>query len=140
MNISSFCPVPVGGKVSVDVEYLYTADSELVAARLSCHIGKGTFPHISWLFNDSILPSQMHEDTHNHSDLSNYAMTNHSQMLFLTQLGPKESGIYRCRARDSYDAAGPWVESADVLVQVTGEKLTTGRQMHVIFTEWFWET
>lgn len=137
---SIFHPVPVGGIVSVDVEYLYKADSELAAARLSCHVSKGTFPHVSWLFNDSILPSEMQEDTHNHSVLSHYAMANQSRTLFLTQLGPKESGFYRCRARDSYDAAGPWVESADVLVQVTGEKLLGNRQMHVIFTEWFWKT
>lgn len=123
MNVSSFCPVPVGGKVSVDVGYLYRADSELAAARLSCHVSKGTFPLVSWLFNDSILPSEMQEDAHKHSVLSDYTMADHSRTLFLTQLGPKESGFYRCRARDSYDAAGPWVESADVLVQVTGEKL-----------------
>ncbi|XP_075895474.1 hemicentin-2 isoform X3 [Nelusetta ayraudi] len=114
--------VPVGGEVMVDVEYLYGADSELAAARLRCRLSRGTFPHVSWFFNDDPLPPEVHEDAHNHSrpaSSSMYATADQSRTLFLTQLGPKESGYYRCKVRDNYDAAGAWVESAAVLVQVT---------------------
>lgn len=103
------------------VDYLYRADSELAAARLSCHISRGTFPHVSWLLNDSVLPSETHEDSHSQPGLSHYAIADHRRTLFLTKLGPEVSGYYRCRARDSYDNSGPWVESAAVLVRVTGE-------------------
>lgn len=109
----------------VDVEYLYGADSELAAARLRCRLSRGTFPHVSWFFNDDPLPPEVHEDAHNHSrpaSSSMYATADQSRTLFLTQLGPKESGYYRCKVRDNYDAAGAWVESAAVLVQVTGEE------------------
>lgn len=110
--------------MAVDVEYLYTVDSEPAAARLSCQLSRGTFPHVTWLFNDDPLPPEVHEDGHNRSQPAGsykYATADQSRTLFLTQLGPKESGYYRCKARDNYDAAGAWVESAAVLVQVTGE-------------------
>lgn len=125
ISASSSTPVPVGGEVTVDVEYLYGADSELAAARLSCRLSRGTFPHVAWFFNDDPLPPEVHEDAHNRSrpaGSSMYATADQSRTLFLTQLGPKESGFYRCKARDNYDAAGAWVESAAVLVQVTGEE------------------
>ncbi|XP_028262122.1 Fc receptor-like protein 5 isoform X2 [Parambassis ranga] len=107
--------VPVGGDVKVEVEYLYTSHSKLAAARLSCHISRGTFPHISWLLNDSVLL-----DSHLQPVLPCSALIYNRQTLILTELGPEESGYYHCRARDSYDESGPWVESAPELVQVTG--------------------
>lgn len=126
--ISAFSspPVPVGGQASVDVEYLYGADSKPAAARLTCWLSRGTFPHVVWLFNNDPLPSEVHKETHSRSQPaahSKYAMADLSRTLFLTQLGPKESGYYRCTARDSYDTAGPWVKSAAVLVKVTGEEI-----------------
>ncbi|XP_039470023.1 Fc receptor-like protein 5 isoform X3 [Oreochromis aureus] len=112
--------VPVGGNVKVEVEYLYTADSKLTTARLSCHVSRGTFPYISWLFNDSVLPSESHPDSHIQPILPHIAFADRRRSLVLTKLSPEESGYYRCRARDNYDDAGPWVESAAELVQVTG--------------------
>lgn len=109
----------------MDVEYLYRADSKPAAARLSCRLSRGMFPHVVWFFNEVPLPPEVRPETHNSSypaGHSKYATADQSQTLFLTQLSPKESGYYRCRARDSYDPAGPWVESTPVLVQVTGEE------------------
>ncbi|XP_071359843.1 Fc receptor-like protein 5 isoform X2 [Trachinotus anak] len=106
--------VPVGGGVKVEVEYLYRADSNLAAARLSCHVSRGTFPYISWSFNNTVLPT--HVDSHIQSVLPHFAYSNQRQTLVLTNLSPEESGYFRCRVRDSYDDSGPWVESAAVLV------------------------
>ncbi|XP_041789330.1 Fc receptor-like protein 5 isoform X2 [Chelmon rostratus] len=117
--------VPVRGDVEVEVEYLFRADSKMAAARLSCQIGRGTFPHVSWLLNDSVLPSETYVDSHIQPVLSHYALTDHRRTLFLTKLGPEESGYYRCRVRDSYDESGPWVESAAVLVRVTDRTLNS---------------
>ncbi|XP_070836137.1 Fc receptor-like protein 5 isoform X1 [Chaetodon trifascialis] len=110
--------VPVGGDVKVEVEYLFTANSKMAAARLSCQVSRGTFPYVSWLLNDSVLPSETYVDSHIHPILSHYALADHRRTLFLTKLGTEESGYYRCRARDSYESE-PWVESAAVLVRVT---------------------
>ncbi|XP_049426899.1 Fc receptor-like protein 5 isoform X2 [Epinephelus fuscoguttatus] len=111
--------VPVGGDAKVEVEYLYSADSKLAAARLSCQVSRGTFPYVSWLLNDSVLPPETYMDSYIQSVLSHYALSTHRQTLVLATLGPEESGHYRCRARDSYDDSGPWVESAAVRVQAT---------------------
>ncbi|XP_076584666.1 Fc receptor-like protein 5 isoform X2 [Chaetodon auriga] len=111
--------VPVGGDVKVEVEYLFTANSKMAAARLSCQVSRGTFPYVSWLLNDSVLPSETYVDSHIHPILSHYALADQRRTLFLTKLGTEESGYYRCRARDSYDESEPWVESAAVLVRVT---------------------
>lgn len=121
-SASSSPPVPVGGQVTVDVEYLYRADSKPAATRLSCWLSRGTFPHVVWFFNEDPLPSKENHNGSQPAGHSKYATADQSRTLFLTQLGPKESGYYRCRARDSYDPAGPWVESAAVLVQATGEE------------------
>ncbi|XP_042340419.1 uncharacterized protein LOC121941657 [Plectropomus leopardus] len=120
--------VPVGGDVKVEVEYLYSADSKLAATRLNCHVSRGTFPYISWVMNDSVLPSEAHVDSHNQPILSQYALTNQRRTLVLTKLGPAESGYYRCRAKDSYDDSGPWVESDAVLVQVKDRILNSTPQ------------
>lgn len=111
--------------MKVEVEYLYRANSELAAARLSCRVGRGTFPHFSWLLNDSVLPSETHEDSHIQLVLAHYALADQRRTLFLTILGPEESGYYRCRVRNSYNDSGPWVESAAILVKVTGENIKT---------------
>ncbi|XP_051239762.1 Fc receptor-like protein 5 isoform X5 [Dicentrarchus labrax] len=105
--------VPVGGEVKVEVEYLFRADSRLVAARLNCQISRGTFPFVSWLLNDSVL-----EDSRIQPLLSHYTLADHRRTLFLATLHPEEFGYYRCRVRDSYDDSGPWVESAAELVRV----------------------
>ncbi|XP_033976531.1 Fc receptor-like protein 5 isoform X1 [Trematomus bernacchii] len=112
--------VPVGGDVKVEVEYLYRADSKLTAARLSCGVSRGTFPEYSWLLNDSVLPPETHRDSHIQPDPPHYALTDHRRILVLLKVGPEESGYYRCRARDSYNDSGYWVESEAVQVQVTG--------------------
>ncbi|XP_070776650.1 Fc receptor-like protein 5 isoform X2 [Enoplosus armatus] len=125
--------VPVGGDVEVEVEYLYSADSKLAVARLSCQVSRGTFPYVSWIFNDSVLPSEMHVDSHIQPVLSHYALADHKRTLVLAKLGPEESGYYRCRARDSYDDSGPWVESADVLVRVTEVFITSLEVISIAF-------
>lgn len=107
----------------VGVDYLYRADSKLAAARLRCDISRGTFPHVSWLLNASVLPSETNMDSHIRPLLPNYALADGGRTLFLTSLGPEESGFYRCRARDRYDDSGPWVESRAILVQVTGDDM-----------------
>lgn len=113
------------------MDYLYTADSELAAARLSCDVHRGTFPYISWLVNDSVLTSETHENSQMQPVLSHYAIADHRRTLVLTRLGPEERGYYRCRARDSYDDSEPWIESAAVLVQIAGEKIKTRCKMKV---------
>ncbi|KAM6940997.1 Fc receptor-like protein 5 [Lycodopsis pacificus] len=111
--------VPVGGDVKVEVEYLYSADSKLTTAKLSCQVSRGTFPYVSWLLNNSGLPTETDVDSHIHPVLYHGALTDGRRTLVLAKLGPEESGYYCCRARDSYNDSGPWVESAAVLVQVT---------------------
>lgn len=119
----------------MEVEYLYSADSKLAAARLSCQVSRGTFPYVSWLLNDSVLPPETYMDSYIQSVLSHYALSTHRQTLVLATLGPEESGHYRCRARDSYDDSGPWVESAAVRVQATGENIKTRCPIKVILKE-----
>ncbi|XP_069561142.1 Fc receptor-like protein 5 isoform X1 [Brachyistius frenatus] len=111
--------VPVGGDVKVEVEYLYNAESKLVAARLSCQVSRGTFPDITWLLNDSVLHSASHTDSHLQPIPPPFALTDRRRTLVLSKVSPEESGYYRCRARDSYDQSGPWIQSAAELVRVT---------------------
>ncbi|XP_036965445.1 Fc receptor-like protein 5 isoform X2 [Acanthopagrus latus] len=127
------CAVPVGGNVKVEVEYLYRADSKLAAARLSCQVSRGTFPYVSWLFNNSVLPSETHVDSNIQPALSQYAVADHRRTLFLANLGPEESGYYRCKARDSYDDSGPWVESPAMLVRVTDTPMPTIEAITIAF-------
>lgn len=120
--------VPVGGDAKVKVEYLYGEDFKVAAAKLGCHISRGTFPFFSWLFNDSLLPAEPSLDPHGRRESPpHYALTDHGRILVLAKLYPEESGFYRCKARDSYDQSGNWVESLPVLVQVSGEKIRTNR-------------
>lgn len=116
--LSPASSVPVGGGAAVAVDYLYATDSRLAAARLRCSVGRGTFPRVSWLLNGSALPSETLADfpTQHH-----YALADSGRTLFVTSLGPEESGFYRCRVRDSYHDSGPWVESKAVLLQATGD-------------------
>lgn len=116
----------------MEVEYLYRADSKLAAAILSCEISRGTFPYISWLLNNSVIPAETHVDSHIKPVQSHFALNDHRRTLVLAELGPEESGYYRCRARDSYNDSGPWVESAAMLVQVTGEKIKTKFPIEII--------
>lgn len=106
----------------MEVDYLYGVDSTLAAARLSCRIGRGTFPHVSWLLNASVLPSETPVDTPQPL-LSHYGLAHNGRTLFLTRMGAEESGYYRCRARDSYDGSRPWLESEAVLVRATGDQI-----------------
>lgn len=107
----------------VEVDYLYGADSRPAAARLRCGVSRGTFPHVSWLLNASVLPAETNPDSHIRPLLRNYALADSGRTLFLTSLGPEESGFYRCRARDRYDDSGSWLESKAILVQVTGDEM-----------------
>lgn len=108
--------------MKLEVDYLYTAEARLAAARLSCHISRGTFAHFSWLFNNSVLPSESHVDSLRQPILSEFGFDDRTQTLILTKISPGDSGYYRCRARDSFNPSGQWVQSAAVLVQVTGSK------------------
>lgn len=110
----------------VEVDYLYAADARVAAARLRCGVSRGTFPHVSWMFNASVLPSETNTDSQIQPLLHNYALADGGRTLFVISLGPEESGLYRCRARDSYDDSGPWVESKATLVQVTGDDINSG--------------
>ncbi|KAM8879884.1 Fc receptor-like protein 5 [Spinachia spinachia] len=125
--------VPVGGQVKVEVEYLHSADSKVVAAKLSCQVTRGTFPYISWFLNNSSLPSDTHADSDPHPVRYHGALADRRQTLFLAKLGPEESGYYLCRARDSYNDSGAWVESAAVLVGVTEVFLYTIEVLTIVF-------
>ncbi|KAM4594568.1 B-cell receptor CD22 isoform 3-T3 [Fundulus diaphanus] len=111
--------VPVGGDVRVEVDYLYSSEAKMSAAKLSCHISRGTFPLFSWLLNDSILLEDFQPPT---------ILPSQKPALFLTKLSQEDSGYYRCRARDSYEDSGPWAESAAVLLQITEEILNSVAQ------------
>ncbi|XP_029914235.1 Fc receptor-like protein 5 isoform X2 [Myripristis murdjan] len=117
--------VPVGGHAKVEVEYLYRADSRMTAARLQCQLSRGTFPYFIWLLNDSPLPTEAEPDSYIRPLIPHYALADQRRTLILTKLGPQESGHYRCRVRDSYDDSAPWLESAAVLVQMTGRILSS---------------
>ncbi|XP_038140696.1 Fc receptor-like protein 5 [Cyprinodon tularosa] len=115
--------VPVGGDVRLEVDYLYTAEAKLDAVKLSCHISRGTFPHFSWLVNNTILPTESQKDFKPQTFLSHQ-----KQGLILSEFSAEYAGYYRCRARDSYEDSGPWAESAAVLVQITEENLNSMAQ------------
>ncbi|KAM6939544.1 Fc receptor-like protein 5 [Xenentodon cancila] len=117
--------VPVGGDVKVEVDYLYTAKAKLAAVRLRCQISRGTFPYIIWVFNNSDVPSEFLVNSYIQPLLSHFTLTDHRQSLILTKPSPKQSGYYRCKARDDYEYAGPWVKSAAVLLQVTDRILNS---------------
>ncbi|XP_041641835.1 Fc receptor-like protein 5 [Cheilinus undulatus] len=124
--------VPVGGDVRVEVEYFYRAGFKLAATLLHCKVSRGTFPHITWLFNESVLPSETLEGSHNQPISPHYAVIGRSQTLVLAKLGPEESGYYRCRVRNSYDDSGPWVESDAVLVRATAVLITTMEVISIV--------
>ncbi|CAK6973420.1 Fc receptor-like protein 5 isoform X1 [Scomber scombrus] len=117
--------VPVGGDVKVEVEHLYRSDFGLAGARLSCQVSRGTFPYVTWLLNDSALLPETHEDSHIQPVLPHYTLVDHRRTLILTELGPEVIGYYRCRARDSFDDSGAWVESASVPLRVTDRVLNS---------------
>ncbi|XP_015239793.1 PREDICTED: Fc receptor-like protein 5 [Cyprinodon variegatus] len=122
-SISILFQVPVGGDVRLEVDYLYTAEAKLDAVKLSCHISRGTFPHFSWLVNNTILPTESQKDFKPQTFLSHQ-----KQGLILSEFSAEYAGYYRCRARDSYEDSGPWAESAAVLVQITEENLNSMAQ------------
>ncbi|XP_030627588.1 Fc receptor-like protein 5 isoform X2 [Chanos chanos] len=99
---------PVGGQVSVQVQYLYTADSRLATVQLQCVLTRGTLPAFSWSYNRSPLPKERHPSS----------VIQHGPFLFLTDITPENSGYYRCMARDSFDANSSWVESEEALIKV----------------------
>ncbi|XP_051532175.1 Fc receptor-like protein 5 isoform X2 [Myxocyprinus asiaticus] len=103
--------VPVGGAVNVMVTYLHNADAEVAAAQLSCVPTRGTFPAFSWSLNHSSLPAE--GDSH--------VLTQHGQILFLTDINAASPGYYRCQARDSFDDNSTWVESEEILIKKTEE-------------------
>ncbi|XP_028316502.1 Fc receptor-like protein 5 [Gouania willdenowi] len=125
--------VPVGGPLKVDVQYLYSAEFKLAATVLSCRISRGTFPLISWIQNNSVLLAETQEESHLQSTLPDYILTDNKQNLVLTKLGPEKSGFYQCRARNSYDDVGTWVESTAELVQFTEVCLTTTEIIAISF-------
>ncbi|XP_077380644.1 Fc receptor-like protein 5 isoform X3 [Festucalex cinctus] len=109
--------VPVGGDVNIEVEYLYTSDSKLAAAKLTCHVSRGSFPFVSWFFNDSTLPAEPQMDSQVQQVRPQYALMDWRRTLILANLNPEDSGYYRCRARDRYDDSGTWLESGTVFVE-----------------------
>ncbi|XP_053191916.1 Fc receptor-like protein 5 isoform X2 [Scomber japonicus] len=125
--------VPVGGEVKVEVEHLYRSDFELAGVRLNCQVSRGTFPYVSWLLNDSALLPETHEDTHIQPVLPHYTLVDHRRTLILTELDPEVFGYYRCRARDSFDDSGAWVESAAVPLRRTEVLMVTIEVIAIIF-------
>ncbi|KAL1005511.1 hypothetical protein UPYG_G00060030, partial [Umbra pygmaea] len=118
--------VPVGGSVTVDIEYLYKMDSKMSAARLQCHLSFGSFPAFSWSLNNSLLP-------HLSDAASSHALANGGRTLVLTEITQENSGYYLCRARDSYDNASAWVESEPVLVQIIDVTMPTIEVIAIVF-------
>ncbi|XP_049575823.1 Fc receptor-like protein 5 isoform X2 [Syngnathus scovelli] len=110
--------VPVGGDVNVEVDYLYTSDSKLAAARLTCYVSRGSFPLISWLFNNATLPSETQMNSKMQQVRPQYALMDWRRILILAKLDPKDSGYYKCRVRDRYDDSATWLESNAVLIHV----------------------
>ncbi|KAG8015163.1 Fc receptor-like protein 3 [Nibea albiflora] len=130
--------VPVGGDVKVEVQYLFSAHSLLAAARLRCHISRGTFPYVSWFLNDTILLPETHLDVSIHpiqptTIQSNYLLADRRRTLIPIKLDPEVSGYYRCRVSNSYDVSGEWVESAAVPVQITGLHISTTEIISITF-------
>ncbi|XP_019115667.2 Fc receptor-like protein 5 isoform X2 [Larimichthys crocea] len=117
--------VPVGGDVKVEVQYLFSPYSLLAAARLRCHIGRGTFPYVSWFLNDTVLLPETHLDVIIHPIQPYYILADRRRTLILIKLDPEVSGYYRCRVSNSYDVSGEWVESAAVPVQITDRILNS---------------
>lgn len=111
--------------MKVEVQYLFSPYSLLAAARLRCHIGRGTFPYVSWFLNDTVLLPETHLDVIIHPIQPYYVLADRRRTLILIKLDPEVSGYYRCRVSNSYDVSGEWVESAAVPVQITGEKIKT---------------
>ncbi|XP_061131135.1 uncharacterized protein LOC133151807 isoform X2 [Syngnathus typhle] len=105
--------VPVGGDVNVEVDYLYTSNSKLAAARLTCYVSRGSFPLVSWLFNNETQMSSKMQQVR-----PQYAQMDWRHILILAKLDPKDSGYYKCRVRDRYDDSATWLESNAVLIQV----------------------
>ncbi|KAM4604323.1 uncharacterized protein ACJ7VT_018871 [Polymixia lowei] len=105
----------------------------MAAARLHCHLSRGTFPSFSWLVNNSLLPTQTHAHSHPQPLSPHYALADGTRTLMLTNLSPRDSGYYRCRVRDSYDDSSPWMESADVLVQVAEATITSIEAISIVF-------
>ncbi|XP_028977848.2 Fc receptor-like protein 5 isoform X2 [Esox lucius] len=118
--------VPVGGSVTVDIEYLYRFDSKMSAARLQCHLSFGTFPSFSWSLNGSLLFGCCEGST-------SHALADAGRTLLLAEITPENSGYYRCRTKDSYDNASAWVESEPVLVQITEVTMATIEVIAIVF-------
>ncbi|CAN9509918.1 unnamed protein product [Ophioblennius macclurei] len=117
----------VDGDASVKVEYLYTSASRLAAAFLTCQVSRGTFPLISWMFNDSAVPVEPHLPP-------NSVLVNENRTLILTKVGAEESGYYLCRVRDRHDDDDEsWLESEAQLVQVTEASMTTTEIISISF-------
>ncbi|XP_019744764.1 netrin receptor DCC isoform X1 [Hippocampus comes] len=110
--------VPVGGDVNVEVQYVYRSDSTLAAALLTCHVSRGSFPFVSWLFNNATLPSETQMDFKGQQVRPQFALMDWGRTLVLAKLDSEDSGFYQCRARDRYDNSNPWLESGAVLIQI----------------------
>lgn len=116
--------VPVGGStVKVEVEYLYTANFKMAAARLRCLLSHGTFPSFSWSLNGSLLPP----------DSQSHALAEGGRTLLLARVTAEESGYYGCRARDSYDESSEWMESGVTLVREPAVTIVTIEVIAIAF-------
>ncbi|XP_051967688.1 Fc receptor-like protein 5 isoform X1 [Xyrauchen texanus] len=115
--------VPVGGAVNVMVTYLHNAVAEVAAARLSCVPTRGTFPAFSWSLNHSSLPAE--GDSH--------VLTQHGQILFLTDINAASPGYYRCQVRDGFDDNSTWVESEEILIKKTDLRVTPMEVIAFVF-------
>ncbi|XP_060741221.1 uncharacterized protein LOC132855934 isoform X2 [Tachysurus vachellii] len=100
---------PVTGTAHVQVEYLHRLDCVQAAALLQCVITTGTFPFFLWIFNSSTIPL----------DSSSPTFIQRDQFLVLTHINPENLGYYSCRVRDSFSSNSSWVESEDVLVEMS---------------------
>ncbi|XP_027018918.1 cell adhesion molecule-related/down-regulated by oncogenes isoform X2 [Tachysurus fulvidraco] len=114
---------PVTGTAHVQVEYLHRLDSVQTAALLQCVITTGTFPFFLWSFNSSTIPL----------DSNSLTFIQRDQFLVLTHINPENLGYYSCRARDSFNSNSSWVESEDVLVEMSDLEATPIEVIAVVF-------
>ncbi|KAJ8283205.1 hypothetical protein COCON_G00020550 [Conger conger] len=114
--------VPVGGAVQLQVEYLYSADSEAVGVTLRCGVSHGTFPEYAWFRNDTHLPGGG----------DSYIITPQGHTLILPIITAGNSGHYHCQAKDSFDNTS-WIMSPATLVQKTDGRLVSSEVIAVMF-------
>ncbi|KAL4648648.1 carcinoembryonic antigen-related cell adhesion molecule 20-like [Arapaima gigas] len=87
--------VPVGGAVTLKVEYEMGQNFEVVGLTLRCGVNHGTHPSYQWFLNGSELPKKKKGNL--------YRISKEGHTLVLTTTNPDSFGSYYCLAMDSFD-------------------------------------